>query len=227
MNTRKLVITSAALLALASLPLSAADQLARYNAKPGNLKMRIEGTSNIHDWQVESSIVGGWIEVGQNFPTEPGQPASPGKVEARAEAYVPVRSLFSVEKDGRKYSDSMDGIMYEKLKATEQPRIIYRLKELTLKEPAKSKDAPYVFDSKGELAVAGVTNTISMPINVTPLGEKKIKVTGTTTLKMTDFKIEPPAPKLAFGLIKTGDDVKIIFDWLVAQKPSAAAASAK
>ncbi len=226
MNTRSVITATTAILALASFPLSAAD-LARYNAKPGNLKMRVEGTSNIHDWQVESSIVGGYIEVGPNFPAEPGQSVSPGKVDARAEAYVPVRSLFSIEKDGRKYSDSMDGIMYEKLKATEQPRIIYRLKELTLKEPAKNKDAPYVFDSKGELAVAGVTNTISMPVNVTPLGDKKIKVTGTTTVKMTDFKIEPPAPKLAFGLIKTGDEVKIIFDWLVAQKPGTAAASAK
>ncbi len=226
MNTRRVITATAGLLVLATLPLAAAD-LARYNAKPGSLKMRVEGTSNIHDWQVESSIVGGYLEVGPNFPTEPGQSVTPGKVEARGEAYVPVRSLFSIEKDGRKYSDSMDSIMYDKLKASEQPRIVYRLKELTLKEPAKSKDAPYVFDSKGELAVAGVTNTISMPVNVTPLGEKKIKVTGTTTFKMTDFKIEPPAPKIALGLIKTGDEVKIIFDWLVAQKPGTAAASAK
>jgi len=95
-----------------------------------------------------------------------------------------------------------------------------------LKEPAKSKDAPYVFEAKGDLAVGGVTNSITMPVNVVPLGEKKLKISGTTTLKMTDFKIEPPAPKIALGMIKTGDEVKIIFDWMVAQRP-ATAASAK
>jgi hypothetical protein len=115
--------------------------------------------------------------------------------------------------------------MWEHLKETENKRIIYRLTELTLKETAKAKDAPYVFDAKGELAVAGVTNKIAMVVNVLPLAENKLKVTGSTTLKMTDFKVEPPAPKIALGLIKTGDDVKLIFEWMLAQRKIPAAAS--
>ena len=84
-----------------------------------------------------------------------------------------------------------------------------------------------MFDSKGELAVAGVTNSISMPVNVTPMADKKLKITGNTTVKMTSFKIDPPAPKIAMGMIKTGDDVKLIFDWIVAQRDTPAAAAAK
>jgi hypothetical protein len=61
---------------------------------------------------------------------------------------------------------------------------------------------------------------------VTPQGEKKLKITGTANIKMTDFKIEPPAPKIALGLIKTGDPVKIIFDWNVMQRAAPAAAAA-
>jgi len=224
MKTRTLLGGTIAGLLLLGLSLQAAD-LARYNAKPGTLKMRMEGTSNIHDWQVEGSIIGGYLEVAPEFPVEPGQAATPGKVEARGEAYIPVRSLFSIEKDGKKYSDKMDEVMYEKMKAQENPRIVFKLAELVLKEPAKSKDAPYVFEAKGDLSLAGVTKTITMPINVTPLGEKKIKITGTTTVKMTDFKIEPPAPKLALGMIKTGDDVKLIFQWMIAQKPGATASA--
>jgi len=64
-----------------------------------------------------------------------------------------------------------------------------------------------------------------MPVNVLPLGEKKLKISGTTTVKMTDFKIEPPAPKIAMGMIKTGDEVKLIFDWMVVQRPPATAAA--
>jgi hypothetical protein len=149
----------------------------------------------------------------------------PGKVEAKVDAFIPVRSLASIEKDGKPYSTKMDDIVYDKLKEPTNKRILYRLNELVLKEPAKSKEAPYVFDSKGELVIGGVTNTISMPVNVTPLGEKKLKITGNTTVKMTSFKIDPPAPALALGLIKTGDDVKVLFEWMVAQRAAPAAAS--
>jgi polyisoprenoid-binding protein YceI len=109
----------------------------------------------------------------------------------------------------------MDEIMYEKLKTSQ---IAFKLTELTLKESAKSKDAPYIFDAKGDLAVAGVTNSVAFPVNITLLDEGKAKATATVPLKMSDFKIEPPAPKIALGLIKTGDDVKIIFDWNLALK---------
>src|SRR5262249_30012571 len=156
-------------------------------------------------------------EVGPGFPVEPGQAATPGKVEAKGEAYIPVRSLFSVKKDGSKYDDKMDEVMYGKMKSQENPRIVFKLSELTLKEAAKSKEAPYVFEAKGDLAIGGVSKTITMPVNITPLGENKIKITGTTSVKMTDFKIDPPAPKIALGMIKTGDDVKLIFEWMVAQ----------
>jgi polyisoprenoid-binding protein YceI len=215
MKMRKIIAGNLSLLLLAALSLQAADTV-KFTARSGS-KIRIEGTSNIHDWQVESTLIGGFLEVGSNFPIEPGQSCAPGKVQAKADAFVTARSLKSLEKDGKPYSDKMDEVMYEHLNAAKSPRIMFRLTELTLKEPAKSKDAPYVFDAKGDLAVAGVTNSITMPVNVLPLGDKKLKISGSTTLKMTDFKIEPPAPKIALGMIKTGDAVKLLFDWNVAQ----------
>ena len=232
MKKQTLIAGHIALLALATLSLQAADQKTTYAARSGS-KMRIEGTSNVHDWQVEGSIIGGFMEVGPGFPAEPGQTAVPGKIEAKAEAFISARSLRSIEKDGRPYSDAMDGIMYEKLKASEDPatkkvpypRIEYRLSELVLKESPKAKEGPYVFDTKGDLMVAGVSKTISMVVNVTPMADKKVKISGNTTIKMTDFKIDPPAPKIALGLIKTGDDVKLIFEWMLAPRKAPAAAS--
>ena len=188
-----------------------------YNARSGS-KMRIEGTSNIHDWQVESPFIGGLMEVGPGFPMESGQAVTPGKVEAKADVFIQVRSLKSIEKDGKPYSDKMDEIMWEHLKEPQNKRILYRLSEMTLKEAPKAKDAPYVFDAKGDLAVAGVTNKIAMVVNVLPLADKKLEITGTITFKMTDYKVEPPAPKIALGLIKTGDEVKLIFKWVVGQR---------
>jgi hypothetical protein len=209
--------TLIALFVLAGLAVQAAEVI-RFDGKPGS-KMRIEGTSNIHDWQVEGNIIGGYLEVSANFPTEPGATVTPGKVEAKADAFIPVRSLKSVEKDGKPYNDKMDDIMYGKLQPEPKfARITFHLTELTLKEAAKDKDSPYLFDAKGELVVAGITNTVAMPVTILPQADKKLKVSGTVSIKMSDYKIEPPAPKIAMGLIKTGDPVKLIFDWQLAQR---------
>ena len=224
MKIRTLIAGTIALSLLATASFPAAGQMITLAARSGS-KMRIEGTSNIHDWQVESPIIGGMMEVGPNFPLEPGQAATPGKVEAKAEVFIQVRMLKSIEKDGKPYMDSMDAVMWEHMRETENKKIVYRLSELTLKEAAKAKDAPYLFEAKGDLAVAGVTNKITMTVSVLPLGEKKLKITGTTSLKMTDFKIEPPSPKLAMGLIKTGDDVKLIFEWRLSPPKTPAAAA--
>ncbi len=200
-------------------------QTTKLSARSGS-KMRVEGTSNIHDWQVEGRLIGGSLEVGKDFPLEPGAKVNPGKVEAKGEVFVTPRSLTSVEKDGRPYSTKMDDIMYEKLMADTHKRIVYRLSELTLKEAAKDKESPYTFEAKGEVVVAGVTNQVTMPVTVLPTADGKIKISGKADLKMSDFKIEPPAPKIGLGLIKTGDPVVVMFDWMVAA-PKAAASDAK
>ena len=224
MKLRTLIAANLGLLLLANLSVQAADEATRFYARSGS-KLRLEGTSNIHDWQVESSLIGGYLEVGPGFPVEPGQAATPGKVQAKAEPFIMVRSLKSIEKDGKPYSDRMDEVMYEHLKAADdqKARITFHLTDLTLKEVAKSKEAPYVFEAKGDLVVAGVTNNVTMPVNILPLGDKKLKVTGTGSVKMTDFKIEPPAPKIALGMIKTGDEVKLNFEWMVGQRAAPAA----
>jgi hypothetical protein len=227
MNTNLKTKSLCALVLLAGIfvasPLRAADEMTRLDARAGS-KMRMEGTSTLHDWQVESPIITGYIEVGPNFPMAAGQAASPGKVQARGEATIMVRSLRSVESDGKYYSDAMDNKMWEMMKLPQNPKILYKLSELTLKEAPKAKEDPYVFDSKGELTVAGKTNPISMVIKVYPLGdvkgEPRFKISGTTPLKMTDYGMTPNSIIVS----KTGDDVTIKFDWMLGKKAAAAAA---
>jgi hypothetical protein len=217
-NTSILFAGGIALWLLAVAPIFAADSMTRLDARGGS-KMRLEGTSTVHDWQAESTLIIGSIEVGPNFPLEPGQDVKPGKVDIKGEAAVTVRSLTSIEKDGRKYSDTMDEKMWSMLRQPEFPKIVFRPTELVLKEVPKDKNDPYLFDCKGELAIAGVTNTISMPVKVTMLPGGKVKISGTIGLKMTDYKISPASIVFA----KTGDDVKVIFEWVLGQKKPATA----
>ena len=151
--------------------------LQRFVARTGS-KVRIEGTANIihPTWQVESPVIGGFLEVGPGFPLEPGQTLEPGPVQAQAEAFIAVRSLKSVEPDGRPYSDRMDEIMYESLREKQNHTIRYRLLEMSLKGATNYNNVlQYEFDSRGELVVAGVTNEITMPVFVLPLGGGKLK----------------------------------------------------
>jgi hypothetical protein len=195
-----------------------APPIQQFAARPGS-RFRIEGTSNIRDWQAESPFIGGMLEVGTGFPLEAGDAVEPGPVQARAEVSIIVRSLKSVDKDGRPYSDKMDEIMYESLREKQYPRIRYSLTEMSLIGVTNHDgDIQYELESRGELAVAGVTNQITMPIIARLLGDRKLKISGSTPLKMTSFHIDPPAPATVLGLIKAGDDVSIQFDWVVASR---------
>ena len=196
-----------------------AQEMTRYVAAPGKSKVRIDGTSTIHDWTVESQLIGGYIELDSSFPTDPAQkPAAPGKLNAKVDVNIAVRQL----KSGKK---PMDEVMYQAMKQQDHPRIQYRLTEMALQEVPQTAGAPLQFATKGELTVSGVTNKISMPVTMDRIDKTHLKFTGTAPLKMTAFGIVPPSPTGTFGLISTGDDVKITFEWLTAvpAKPAAAA----
>jgi polyisoprenoid-binding protein YceI len=191
--------------------LSAQDGV-RYEAQPGS-KIKIDGTSTIHEWTVESAIIGGFVELDSGF--DFNSPKA-GKVNAKVEATIPSRSLHN--KNGYK---GMDERMHDALKVNDYKKITYKLTELKLKEAPKAAGEPLHFDSKGELTVSGVTQTLSMPVTMEKQ-DGKLKTSGDLSLKMTSFKIDPPAPKIALGLISTGDDIKIHFEWLTSMPQKSA-----
>ena len=102
---------------------------------------------------------------------------------------VPVRSLTSVHADGRPYSTAMDDIMYGKLLVDKFNRLTFSLDELVFKKAADG--GAFVYEAAGQLAVAGKTNRITMPVTVTAQDGDKLKFDGAVGLKMTDFGITP------------------------------------
>jgi polyisoprenoid-binding protein YceI len=204
-----LLVRNACLALIFSLTLASrgAEGWVRYDAQPGS-KIKIDGTSTVHDWTVESKMIGGSVEFESSFDLDNPKP---GKVDAKTSVLIPVRQLKSDK-------TAMDNVMYDAMKQKDHPRIEYRLTEMTLKDAPKSPVDPVVFDTKGELTVAGVTNKVSMPVTMHRADKSKLKFTGTVAIKMTSFGIQPPAPKIALGLISTGDDVKLTFEWLTARK---------
>lgn len=205
--------TAACLLLLAT-PARAEDGV-RYRASPIGSKVRIDGSSNIHDWTMDGQIIAGYLE--SPLPLDPAQADLPGaiggKLNARAEVSIPVTSV----KSG---TTGMDEVMQDALNEKTYPRITYHLTEMTLKEP-HAANTPLEFNTKGELGVAGVTNAITMPVRIESADKSKLKVIGSIPLKMTSFKVKPP---VKLGVFKTVDDIKISFEWVISPPAKTSAA---
>ncbi len=202
----QLLSLSTALVCLAGA--ASAQTLVRFESQPGS-KLRMDGTSTIHDWHAESQLIGGFVELDAALVESPDK-LKPGKVAAKGETFVAVRSLKCSS------GKAMDAVMQEAMKEKENPRITFKLVELTLKE---AKGAQVNFEAKGSLTVSGVTKDITFPVMMARrVDTSRVTFTGATAMKMTDFKITPPSPTAAIGLIKTGDEVKLTFEWAVAKK---------
>ena len=203
-NRSRIAAIPAAVAALA-LAASAAAQTVRYEAQPTGSKVKMEGTSTIHDWTVESSTIDGFIEADGKLLEATLKDPKP--IKPSVQVSIPVSTLKS-------YAEAMDAVMQDHLNMADYPRIEYRLIEL---KPTFAAGAagPLKFDAVGALTVSGTT--------IEWLDKARVKIAGSTPLKKTDFDIQPPAPRiLGMPLIKTGDDIKISFEWLLSQKTESA-----
>ena len=190
---------------------SARAQDIKYKGSPGS-EVTIDGTSNIHDWTVKGQIISGSMDVSPAFDKDLKTVNPPPKVDAS----IPVRSL----KSG---NGKMDEVMQDHMNFKTHKSIAYQLTSLTPKGDPKTPNGPAEFTSKGDLTINGVKKSIEMPVTMDHTDPNKLKIKGTISLKMTDFKVEPPAPALAMGLIKTGDDVKININWVLTKAAATAA----
>ena len=221
MKLKSAILQVCAIALLSASLCSARAEVVRYQGQAGGSKVQINGTSTIHEWMVEGKIITGGIEFDSS--ALPASGATPDlnlaalKANPKVEATILVRTLKSA-------NPTMDNVMYQHMKMVQFPKIEYRMTAWTLKEAPKTPGAPAQFDTTGELTIAGVKRTVKMPVTINSAEKDHLKVKGQTDLKMTDFGIQPPAPSLGLGLVKTGDDVKISFEWNTALKPAATAA---
>jgi polyisoprenoid-binding protein YceI len=107
----------------------------------------------------------------------------------------------------------MDAKMYDALKTRKNPEIKYTLTEIgAVRDTGADR---FVFDTKGELTIAGTTRTLEMPMTVEILDEKRLRIGGKTAMRMSDFNV--PRPQAMGGMIKSGDRVEVAVQWVVSQ----------
>jgi Uncharacterized conserved protein len=198
-----------ALMATGLLAISASAQTVRFNSQPKGNKVVVSGDSSIHKWTMESGIIGGTMEVDANFPES--ALTNPEAAKPTVNVYVPIRTL----KSGKA---TMDERMEETMTASKFPRVEYKLIELKPKSKAGATGA-LEFDAVGALTIVGKTVTNTMPVTIEKK-DGKLKVVGSTPIKLTQFEIKPPVISLPLlPDISVYDDLKIDFEWNLAPRP--------
>lgn len=168
------------------------SQAQTYQLKSDVSTLKVEGTSNLHDWQIVAEKQKGKLVA----------EVADGKVTKlqQLDFVVTAESL----KSGK---SAMDKNTYKALKTDQNKQITFKLSKVNSIDCATANSCKVSVN--GNLTIAGVTKPIEMAFEMKVYGTK-ILLVGSKTLKMTDFGVDPP--KALLGTITTGDAVTIKFE---------------
>ena len=159
----------------------------------GPAKLIIEGTSNIHDWDMKSEK---GVCSAEFLFTPTGYIGGLSALQFT----VPSESLKSDNK-------SMDKNTYKALNTDKYNTIGFVASNAVIKPNGKTG---FILIARGKLTISGITRDVELTANGVMNSDKSITYSGTYKLKMTDYKVTPP--NIMFGAIKTGDAVTVKFD---------------
>jgi len=166
----------------------------RYFLDNNSSRLIVEGTSSIHDWEMEANDLKSAIVLRFND-------NKLSDIE-KAEFSSPAEKVLSD-------NSIMNNKTHKALKAGKYPEIIFNLKSVNRFNVSGSSISGQV---TGALKIAGVTKTIQINFSGKINHGHSLSLQGSVPLKMCDFDIEPPTAML--GALKTGDDVNINFKFL-------------
>lgn len=163
-----------------------------YQLQTNRSTMKVEGTSNLHDWDIVSKEVKGNIQVtksGSNITAVNGMTIT-----------VPTESLKS-NKSG------MDRNTFRALKSDKNKTITYTVTSVQSVRPTGGNT--FAVRANGRLTAAGVTKDLPIDFTIQVSGNT-LTVKGEKSINMKNWNIDPPTALM--GTIKTGENVKIVFN---------------
>lgn len=162
-----------------------------FNLSNSSSTLKIEGTSNIHDWHIIAGDQQGKLvaTIANN------QVSSFDQLD------------FSVKAESLKSGKgSMDKNTYKALNTDKYKNIIYKLSKV--KSINCTGTGSCKVSTLGSLTISGTTKIIEIVFDV-KISDSKIVLSGSKTLNMTDYRVEPPTALL--GTITTGENIDVIF----------------
>jgi polyisoprenoid-binding protein YceI len=190
MNTTKnlwLVIGSFLIMVFSATPMVAQT----FNVNNGASNLKVEGTSNIHDWEMNAKELQGSMKVQM----EDGQ-----LVQLDQLKFAVVAESLESGKGG------MDKNAYKALDTDDHSRITFEL--TNVKNLDCTSKTSCKITTNGVLAISGTKKNVEMVFDAKVAGDR-ITLSGNKKINMTDFKVDPPTAM--FGTITTGEEVNIKF----------------
>ena len=178
-------------LSFALVPLALSAQNFKLNNGEG--EVMVTGTSTLHDWEEVAEQKSGTITLDNT-----------GELPK-------INDLkFVVEAESLKSGKgAMDKNTYKALETKDHKQIVFELKSVKSISPITASSNKYKVVANGNLTIAGSTNAIDLPFNLT-IAEGKVLLEGKKGLKMTDYNIDPP--KALLGTITTGDEIEVHYN---------------
>lgn len=161
-----------------------------YQLNNGSSSLRIDGTSNLHDWDIKAENQKGKITV----------EISDGKVTAIKDLQISV--VAESLKSGK---SGMDKNTYKALKTNQHKEITFKLSSVKSINCSGSNCKVTV---TGNLSIAGTSKPMDITFDMA-VSNSNITLTGNKKFNMTTFNVEPPTAM--FGTITTGDEVNVVF----------------
>jgi polyisoprenoid-binding protein YceI len=178
------------LFALVGLLISVAS-VAQSGKKTGTFDIVVKGSSNLHNWTMKAA--GGGIDA--HFTMNPGVAHIAG---------IPSLSFTMPVKNLKSNESLMDSRTYTALKADKNPNISYKVVSASVSGAEQNKSQLNV---TGVLTIAGVSRQLTMPASAVANSDGSVVVSGSKTIKMSEFGIKPPTFML--GALKVTDNVTI------------------
>lgn len=164
-------------------------------------KSNIQGTSTLHDWESEISL----ITCKSTLVVE----NSTLKAIKSAEVTIPVTGIKSA------HGKMMDNKTYDAFLYEKNPNITFLLisAQVTPVSPGKAN-----VDASGYLEMAGVSKSIKLNGVATMLANGEVQLTLSKKINMTDFKMSQPTAVM--GTITVGAEVTVNFDLTMTPSPA-------
>ncbi len=208
------VLVAGAFLALATLvPVqsqetgSDRENYLHYEVDQAAASVQVDGDSTLHAWTVRGEKAEGFAELSNGRPSSLADNGSISFTFRNGRARFPVKSIEG-EKDG------LNEKMYEALKADEHQYITFEPESLELID--RTGDREINVSSRGELTIADKTRTVTLEMNIRKVAPGRLRSTGTTELRMTDFGIEPPTA--LGGTVTAYKDVTVSWNFPVVER---------
>lgn len=162
-----------------------------YNLSNNSSTLKVDGTSNLHDWSITSNNQKGKMTAEVND----------GKV-------TKIQALeFSVATESLKSGKSgMDKNTYKALKSDKHKQITFTMNNVKSLNCSSANSCKATVN--GNLNIAGVSKSVDITFDIKVSGSS-ITLNGNRKIKMTDYKVDPPTAML--GTITTGNEVNVIF----------------